>query len=103
MDRFGIEMALSNELRVATVAELCRRGWADRMVLSHDRTCRCDWYPIEMIREWAPKWTFSHLPTEILPALRQAGVSDKHINAMTVENPVRVFDGRGRPVPSASS
>ncbi|HEY6598894.1 MAG TPA: hypothetical protein VIZ30_06260, partial [Pseudomonadales bacterium] len=36
MDRFGIDVLLPTERRVETVAKLCRRGYADRMVLSHD-------------------------------------------------------------------
>ena len=36
MDRFGIDVMLPTENRVNTVAELCKRGHADQMVLSHD-------------------------------------------------------------------
>jgi phosphotriesterase-related protein len=92
MDRFGLEMVLPNEDRIGTVAELCRRGWADRMVLSHDRTCKCDWFPEQMIYEWAPRWNFCLIPSDTIPGLREAGVKDDHIYALTVANPARVFD-----------
>lgn len=93
MDHFGIEKILSTEKRVGTVAELCRRGWADRMVLSHDHSCNIDWYPKETIRAQLPRWTLHHIPDDVIPALHQAGVGDGQIYAMTVANPVRVFDG----------
>src|SRR5262249_60994449 len=36
MDRFGLDSALPTDKRVATVAELCRRGYGGSMVLSQD-------------------------------------------------------------------
>ena len=36
MDRFGIEVEHPFEERVATVAEMCERGHADKMILSQD-------------------------------------------------------------------
>ena len=36
MDRFGIDIILPTKQRVATIAELCKRGFAGQMVLSHD-------------------------------------------------------------------
>ena len=92
MDRFGMDFVLSMEKRIDTVAELCRRGWADRMVLSHDRACFIDWHPKETIPAPAPRWKFHHILDDVIPALRQAGVGDEQINAMTVANPARVFD-----------
>jgi phosphotriesterase-related protein len=93
MDRFGLEMTLTTEKRIGTIVELCRRGWEDRMVLSHDACCFLDWYPKETIRALAPYWNFRHIPDDIIPALRQAGVGDEQIKTMTVANPARVFGG----------
>jgi len=91
MDRFGLEGILATEKRVSTVVELCRRNWADRMLLSHDACCLMNWFP--NIRAWAPNWHFRHIPDDILPALSQAGVGDEQIKTMTVTNPARVFGG----------
>jgi len=91
MDRFGLEGMLATEKRVNTVVELCRRGWADHMVLSHDACCLMNWFPD--IRAWAPNWHFCHIPDDIIPALKQAGVGDEQIKTMTVTNPARVFGG----------
>jgi phosphotriesterase-related protein len=95
MDRFGLDMILPGEKRVATIAALCERGRADRMVLSHDACCHIDWFPKEMVRGMAPHWNFRHIPDEVVPALRKAGVSDEHLRAMTVDNPRRIFEGQG--------
>ena len=91
MDRFGLEMILSTEKRVSTIVELCRRGWADRMVLSHDACCLMNWYP--NLRARTPHWNFFHILDDVIPALDQAGVGDEQIKAMTVANPARVFGG----------
>ncbi len=48
MDRFGIDGYLPTAERVEVIAELCRRGYADRMVLSHDASCYLDWIPGEI-------------------------------------------------------
>lgn len=95
MDRFGVDPYLPLEKRVSTIAELCRRGWADRMVLSHDACCFFDHYPWEMIQKGLPRWNFRHIPDDVIPALRKAEVSEAHIRAMTVDNPRRVFEQQG--------
>jgi len=92
MDRFGVEMLLSTEKRVSTVAELVRRGYAEQMVLSHDACCHIDWFPSEMIRRVAPKWNFRHIPDDVLPALRKEGVSEDALRTMTVDTPRRLFE-----------
>jgi phosphotriesterase-related protein len=93
MDRFGMETTLPTERRVDIIAELCRRGWADRMVLSHDHCCYLDWRPKEAVPALAPHWDFCHISDDIIPAFRRANVADEHIYAMTVTNPARVFGG----------
>jgi len=36
MDRFGLDMITSAEDRIATIVELVKRGYASKLVLSHD-------------------------------------------------------------------
>ncbi len=43
MDRFGINLETTFEARADVVVELCRRGFADQMVLSQDASCYIDW------------------------------------------------------------
>jgi len=95
MDRFGLDLILPMEKRVSVIAELCRRGWVDRLVLSHDACCHIDWFPAAEIRRLAPRWSFRHIPDDVLPALRRDGVTEAQIVTMTVENPRRVFERQG--------
>ena len=95
MDRFGIDVILSTEKRVDTVAELCRRGYADRMVLSHDAACYFDWVPGEMPPAILPQWSYLHISKDVLPLLRARGVSDAQIQQMLVENPRQYFETQG--------
>jgi phosphotriesterase-related protein len=91
MDRFGLDMTLPFEQRVDTVAAMCARGYAGSMVLSHDASCHIDWFPREAIPKFAPSWHFQHLFDDVLPALRERGVSDAQLDTMLVGNPRRYF------------
>jgi phosphotriesterase-related protein len=93
MDRFGLNALLPFEQRVDTVAELARRGYADRMVLSHDAACYIDWFRPEQIGAFAPDWHFGHLFNDVLPGLLERGVSQTQIETMLVANPRRYFSG----------
>ena len=95
MDRFGLNAMLSLDRRVSTVAELCRRGHAKGMVLSHDACCHIDWAPPGLLPGALPEWNFRHILDDVIPALRKEGVSDAQIRQMTVENPRRIFDRQG--------
>ena len=95
MDRFGLDMVLPMARRVSTIVELCRRGYTDRIVLSHDACCHIDWLSAAEIRTMAPRWNFRHIPDDVLPALRREGVTEEQIRSMTVDNPRRVFERQG--------
>jgi phosphotriesterase-related protein len=93
MDRFGIDVFLPFEARVRSVAALCRRGYADRVVLSHDYACFNDWLqPEQAVADLLPNWSYLHITDDVLPALRDAGVSDDEIRVMLVDNPRRIFE-----------
>lgn len=77
----------SDQDRIAAIAELCARGYADRLVLS------CDMSGAEA---WLNPGThgrhgFSYLPAVVLPRLREAGVSETSLHRMLVENPARIL------------
>jgi phosphotriesterase-related protein len=93
MDRFGLDLITPFEDRVGTVASLCERGYADRMVLSHDASCYIDWFAPEVIPRFAPAWHYEHIFDQVLPALRERGVTQSQIQAMLVDNPRRYFSG----------
>jgi phosphotriesterase-related protein len=98
MDRFGLDMILPTEQRVGVIAELCRSGHADQMVLSHDACCHIDFFPgIDAATSAAllPNWNFRHIPCDVVPALRKNGVNEEQIRAMTIDNPRRIFEKQG--------
>jgi phosphotriesterase-related protein len=95
MDRFGIDGFLPTEKRVAVVAELCERGYADRMVLSHDASCYLDWIPGEIPPSYMPNWHYLHISRDVLPALREAGVTEAQIDTMLVDTPRRFLENAG--------
>jgi len=92
MDRFGINLETTFEARADTVVELCRRGFAGRMVLAHDAACYIDWIEPEAL-PFLPQWHYLHIGEEVLPYLRDHGVSDEQITMMLVDNPRKIFEG----------
>ena len=93
-DRFGIDVEASVEDRVKVAVELARRGYADRMVLSHDAACYIDWIdPILLPAN--PNWHYLHIENDVLPAMRELGVTDDQIDQMLVGNPRRYFENVG--------
>lgn len=93
MDRFGIDVFLPFEDRVTTVAALAKAGYADRMVLSHDASCYSDFYSESYKTALLPRWNYTHITDDVLPALREHGVDEAQITAMLVHNPARYFTG----------
>jgi len=94
MDRYGLEMFLPLEKRNATVIALLERGYADRMFLSQDYCATIDWYPVEvaeqMLAAGAVKdWSMTLVFDQVIPALREAGMTDEQLQTMMVENPRR--------------
>ena len=94
-DRFGLDGYNTTADRIATIATLCRDGYADRIVLAHDVSCFIDYFPGKewnaSTEDFAPNWNLLHIPNDVLPGLLEAGVAEDQINAMLVENPKRYF------------
>ncbi len=90
MDRFGLDVLLPFEERVSTVAAMCERGHADKMILSQDASCFTDWFAPGLREQMAPNWHYLHVLADVLPALRERGVSEAQVDQMLRENP-RVF------------
>jgi phosphotriesterase-related protein len=94
MDRFGLDNFLSGEKRVEVLARLCAEGYASKMVLSHDANCWTDMLSEDAKRRTRPRWHYTHISDDILPALRKAGVSEDQIDQMLVGNPRAIFEAR---------
>ncbi|WP_285589683.1 phosphotriesterase-related protein [Actinomycetospora sp. NBRC 106378] len=93
MDRFGLDVLLPTDRRVATIAALAAAGYADRMVVAHDASCRIDWFAPETLAALAPNWHFTFIHDEVLPALRAAGVTAEQVTTMLVDVPRRHLAG----------
>ena len=95
MDRFGLDNILGFEDRVDTVARMCARGHAHKMVLAHDASCHIDWLPESALPIVLPNWHFQHIHNDVLPALRERGVTEEQITTMLVDNPRAIFTHGG--------
>jgi phosphotriesterase-related protein len=93
MDRYGVDVFLPTERRNATVIELCRRGYADRMFLSQDACPAFDWFPEDVLQQLAPNWHMTYVLDDVIPALNEAGVTDEQVKTMMEGNPPRWLAG----------
>lgn len=95
MDRFGLDapgwFRLTIEQRVDVVVEMCRRGFAQRMVLSHDSMSWCDFLPDARQEELMPRSRLTTVSDVVIPMLRDR-VDEKDIELMTVVNPRTLFE-----------
>ena len=87
-DRFNIPHFNPDADRVRTLLALLEEGYGDRIHLSHDAACFMDF----MVGD--PNFAderpdYLHLSTQILPVLRDNGVTEAQIDEMTIDNPRR--------------
>ncbi|MCZ2860532.1 phosphotriesterase family protein [Blastococcus sp. VKM Ac-2987] len=96
MDRFGLDIYNPTSSRVDTIAALAGRGYADRMVLAHDASCYIDYFPgadgQAAKQQIAPNWNYTHISKDVLPMLRERGVTEEQIRQMLVDTPRRYFE-----------
>jgi phosphotriesterase-related protein len=94
MDRYGLDLFLPTERRNRTVLALLERGYADRMFLSQDYCATLDWFPVEIAQQLPVKdWSITLIFDEVIPALREGGMTDEQLETMMVENPKRWLAG----------
>jgi len=48
--------------------------------------------PRDFVQRFWPRWHYNHIPLDVLPALREAGVTEAQIELMTRANPRAVFE-----------
>ena len=98
LDRYGIEMYLPTDKRNATTLALLERGYVGQMFISADACATLDWFPDEtvevLMREGAVKdWTSTLVPDQVIPALREVGMTPEQEKTMMEENPKRWLAG----------
>ena len=77
--------AFADEWFVEHIQRLLDAGLGEQLLLSHDR----GWY--DPSQPGARPLPFTYLSETFLPKLRAAGVDDKTIHQLTVQNPFRAF------------
>jgi phosphotriesterase-related protein len=96
MDRFGLDIYNPTSARVDTIVALAERGYADRMVLAHDASCYIDYFPGPDAQaakaQIAPNWNYTHISTDVLPMLRERGMTEEQVRQMLVDTPRRYFE-----------
>ena len=95
-DQFGFAGPdASLDAQLDNLAELCRRGHSPRIVLSNDRLMFQDLFPSEMLGMAWPdadvERPFGQIHTQVLPGLRDRGVSESQITDMLTEAPRAYF------------
>ena len=94
-DRCGLAFAVPLDAQLDTLAKLCDRGYADRVMLSHDKASFTDWFTTAEQDLFLPDWQFSYIHNGVLPGLRERGITEDQLEQMLVRNPREFFAGQG--------
>lgn len=96
-DRFGLQGMVGapfDHQRITTLLELLASGYEDQIMLSHDSISMWLGRPpvipdaaLGAIANWHP----THLFETVIPELQKAGVTDKQLDKMFMENPKKLF------------
>lgn len=98
-DRFGLQGMVGaplDELREACLLGLIGIGYGNRIVLSHDKVIAWLGRPQPMRKDielLLANWHPTHILEDVVPVLKNAGVTSQEINALFDGNIRRVFGG----------
>lgn len=84
-------------IRKAHLIALMGLGYTERLLVSQDYVINWPGRPLltsEGQRRLAPEWNLTHLFRNIFPALKQAGITDKQIDTLLIDNPRRWLEGK---------
>lgn len=96
-DRIGLEIFTPTDINVKNIAELCKLGYANQIMLSHDTVNVWLGRPLEApapVAKMLANWRIDHISQNVLPALKARGVTDEQIKTMMVDNPKNLFLGK---------
>lgn len=99
LDRFGQDDFNSLNDRCTTLATLVKRGWIQKIMISHD-------YPLYMaegfwkdvpdsFREKSARM-IQYIHKTVIPELRMRNITDEDLQTILVENPRRFFEGKSQ-------
>ncbi len=98
-DRMGLQGLVGcpmDEQRYSVIVELIKQGYADRLMISHDFIINWLGRPLNIPEDYLPliaNWNPAHLFQNIIPTLKNNGVTDDQIQTIIQENPKRLFEG----------
>ncbi len=91
LDRYGLDIFLPTERRNATTLTLLKRGYVERMFLSQDFCSTLDWFTPEVAEilraSEVPNWSMTFLFEQVIPTLKEGGMTDEQLAQMMEENP----------------
>lgn len=98
-DRFGIQKFVGAPMdrdRIGTLIGLLGLGYADQLIMAHDTVNV--WLGKEPVfpngmEKLVENWHIAHVFENIIPALKNGGVTDEQIETMLVKNPRTIFGG----------
>jgi phosphotriesterase-related protein len=98
-DRLGFALFAQDQTCISHIAELCKQGLANKVLMSHDTVNF--WAGRSVINEAPPElvslmadWKVDHISKRIIPALKAKGVSDSQVRQIMVDNPRNLFTGK---------
>jgi phosphotriesterase-related protein len=94
-DRFGLDIVFPDAKRAASLAKAIHAGAGDRLVVSHDSVwCwKGQPFPPAVLAQLPDAFDPTFFDREIIPQLKEKGVSDEQIERLVVDNPRRFFEG----------
>jgi phosphotriesterase-related protein len=96
-DRIGLDIITPFDVNMKNVAELCKLGYANKIMLSHDTVNvwlgRQTVLPEKFLKAFE-NWRIDHISKDFIPALKARGVTDEQIKTMMVDNPRNLFLGK---------
>ena len=81
--------AATREQNLDRVVKLVELGYEKQILLSNGNVAYTDCLPASFVGEYAP---YTQLTLDIIPALKERGITDGQINGMTIDNPRSVFE-----------
>lgn len=80
------------EKRIERIVELCKRGYAEHVLISHDDST---WHDVQP-QPPSPFPTYCEISLDFIPKLKEHGITDQQIVQITRGNPQRIFESNGR-------
>jgi phosphotriesterase-related protein len=91
LDRFGMTVVLSDELRMKNLIQLVEAGYRDKLLVSHDTVmCMPGRFPPEYAGFTPPAIT--HLVEVLAPRMYDMGLKREDFESILIDNPSKWFD-----------